>query len=248
MILHFCDPMISTRTHHELWCDDAACLFGVHRCVRRQPHRMSPGPGAEEAQRSLSLLRGGALTHDPQTATWAFECEQLPPAPPPPPPAWSQAVPPPSARAIGGGHMHSHDDIDGEEGAPSPRRWHASLTGPDGLRMHRGRAVPCAGAAGGEAAAAAAAWSAAAAAVSPFLKTWVGSPCLRHCLHGASIGGGGGRALVRGAPGDRAHVRRCGSQGRGGPERRTGGGELAPMSGGVHWIDRCAATFSRMSY
>jgi hypothetical protein len=28
-------------------------------------------------------------------------------------------------------------------------------------------------------------------AVSPFLA-WIGSPCLRHCVHGASIGGGGG--------------------------------------------------------
>jgi hypothetical protein len=34
--------------------------------------------------------------------------------------------------------------------------------------------------------------AAAAAAVSPFLA-WIGSPCLRHCVHGASIGGGGAR-------------------------------------------------------
>jgi hypothetical protein len=31
----------------------------------------------------------------------------------------------------------------------------------------------------------------AAAVVSPFLAC-IGSPCLRHCVHGASIGGGGG--------------------------------------------------------
>jgi hypothetical protein len=37
-----------------------------------------------------------------------------------------------------------------------------------------------------------------AAAVSPFLA-WIGSPCLRHCLHGASIGGGDGGALGRAA-------------------------------------------------
>jgi hypothetical protein len=30
----------------------------------------------------------------------------------------------------------------------------------------------------------------AAAAVSPFLAC-IGSPCIRHCVHGASIGGGG---------------------------------------------------------
>jgi hypothetical protein len=34
-------------------------------------------------------------------------------------------------------------------------------------------------------------WAAVAAAVSPFLA-WIGSPCLRHCVHGVSIGGGGG--------------------------------------------------------
>jgi hypothetical protein len=33
--------------------------------------------------------------------------------------------------------------------------------------------------------------TAAAAAVSAFLA-WIGSPCLRHCVHGAPIGGGGG--------------------------------------------------------
>jgi hypothetical protein len=35
-------------------------------------------------------------------------------------------------------------------------------------------------------------------AVSPFLA-WVGSPCLRHCVHGASIGGGRGPDLGRAA-------------------------------------------------
>jgi hypothetical protein len=39
--------------------------------------------------------------------------------------------------------------------------------------------------------AAAAAAASAAAAVSAFLA-WIRSPCLRHCVHGASIGGGGG--------------------------------------------------------
>jgi hypothetical protein len=32
-----------------------------------------------------------------------------------------------------------------------------------------------------------------AARVSPFFA-WIGSPCLRHCVHGASIGGGRWRA------------------------------------------------------
>jgi hypothetical protein len=36
------------------------------------------------------------------------------------------------------------------------------------------------------------------AAVSPFLA-WIGSPCLRHCVHGASIGGEDGGGLWRGA-------------------------------------------------
>jgi hypothetical protein len=38
--------------------------------------------------------------------------------------------------------------------------------------------------------------AAAAAAVSPIL-TWIVSPCLRHCVHGASIGGGGGGFVLR---------------------------------------------------
>jgi hypothetical protein len=42
--------------------------------------------------------------------------------------------------------------------------------------------------------------------VSAFLA-WIGSPCLRHCVHGASIGGGGGTAGVAGAE-HAAHARR----------------------------------------
>jgi hypothetical protein len=61
-----------------------------------------------------------------------------------------------------------------------------------------------------------AAAAAAAAAVSAFLA-WIGSPCLRPCVHGASIGGGGdARSPARAAGGRASH--------HGGAARGVGGG------------------------
>jgi hypothetical protein len=56
-------------------------------------------------------------------------------------------------------------------------------------------------------------------AVSPFLA-WIGSPCLRHCVHGASIGGGGGAPPRHSSTGRAGSSRSSGS----GTDRRGGGG------------------------
>eukprot|EP01047_Picozoa_sp_COSAG01_P068623 COSAG01_NODE_9959_length_2292_cov_1.939352_1_plen_192_part_00 len=79
----------------------------------------------------------------------------------------------------GGGGSAIDDEDDGEEfskllGLP------AHSTPPVALRAGEGTSA---------AAAAPLSQPVGAAAVSPFVA-WIGSPCLRHCVHGASIGGG----------------------------------------------------------